>query len=164
MRFRHRVGEVDVHMFLVDGIQSVGSDFNIKYNAQTAHSDFVSYSGHSGLGANIRALARKGSFTPGQYQIYLVNGCDTFAYVDDMLRDKHVQVNPGFGPNKFFDIITNAMPSFFHMNAASNMAVIHALLGKNATYQQMLSEFDRSQRAVVTGEEDNNWPSPFLPR
>jgi len=161
VRFRHRVGEIDIHMFLVEGIQSVGSDFEEKYNAQTAKSDFVSYSGHSGLGANIRALARKGSFTTGQYQIYLVNGCDTFAYVDDMLRDKAALANPGFGPHKFIDIITNAMPSYFHWNSHSNMTVIRTLLGKKMTYQQMLASFDRNQRAVVTGEQDNAWPSPF---
>jgi len=161
LRFRVRSGEVDAHLFLVESIQSVGADFNAKYNAQTAKSDFVSYSGHSGLGANIRALARKGSFEPGQYRIYMVNGCDTFAYVDDMLRDKSAQSNPDFGPNKFFDIITNAMPSYFHMNSHSNMVVIHALLGKRLTFRQMLANFDGNQRPVVTGEHDNSWPAPF---
>ena len=161
LRFRVRAGEIDIHLFLVEGIQTVGADFNTKYNAQTSKSDFVSYSGHSGLGANIRALARKGSFIPGQYQIYLVNGCDTFAYVDYMLRDKHAQANPDFGPDKFFDIITNAMPSYFHMNTHSNMTVIRTLLGQRLTYRQMLSNFDSNQRAAVTGEQDNAWPAPF---
>jgi hypothetical protein len=152
---------IDVQIFLVDEIKSVDEQFRSRYNARTAVSDFVSYSGHSGLGANIRALATMGRFAPNHYQIYLVNGCDTFAYVDNALRDAHQLVNPDFGPDKYFDIITNAMPSYFHMNAASNMAVIQGLLSRSWTYRQILAGFDQSQRAAVTGEQDNNWPLPF---
>lgn len=154
-------GVLDVRLFLVDGIRSTRPDFQPKYNERTKVSDFVSYSGHSGLGANIRALAGMGQFVAGQYQIFLINGCDTFAYVDGALRDAHQVVNPTFGPNKFFDIITNAMPSYFHMNSTSNMVVIGALSAKSQTYREMLAGFDQAQRANVTGEEDNLWPLPF---
>ena len=41
------------------------------------------------------------------------------------------------------------------------MAVIRGLIGKSKTYRQILAGFDRYQRAVVTGEEDNLWPKPF---
>lgn len=159
--FATDVGSLDVHLYLVDGIRSVDADFRAKYNERTQKSDFVSYSGHSGLGANIRALARMGSFLAGQYQIFLINGCDTFAYVDDALTNAHKAVNPDFAPNKFFDIITNAMPSYFHSNSRANMQVIDGLLRKQKNYREILAGFDQSQRANVTGEEDNAWPLPF---
>ncbi len=154
-------GELDIHLFLVNGIREVDQDFITKYNARTQISDFVSYSGHSGLGANIRAMARMGSFVAGQYQIFMINGCDTMAYVDYAIRDAHQAANPDAGPNKYFDMITNAMPSYFHANSRANLAVISGLIGKTATYRQILSGFDINQRAGVNGEEDNNWPQPF---
>jgi hypothetical protein len=161
MTFNTVAGELDVQLYMVEGIRMVDQAFRDNYNARTKISDFVSYSGHSGLGANIQALAGMGQFVQGQYQIFLVNGCDTFAYVDNSLRDAHAAVNPGEGVNKYFDIITNAMPSYFHMNATSNMAVINALIGKALTYRELLAGFDINQRAAVTGEQDNRWPLPF---
>jgi hypothetical protein len=38
---------------------------------------------------------------------------------------------------------------------------MQAFLGRSKTYRQILSGFDRTQRAVVTGEEDNAWPAAF---
>jgi hypothetical protein len=151
-------GRMNVALLLVDEIRSVDADFKARYNERTKISDYVSYSGHSGLGANIRALAKMGSFVPNQYQLYLVNGCDTFAYVDGSLRDAHAAINPGYGPNKFFDIITNAMPSYFSMDSLSNIVILRALVLQNMTYRQLLAGFDISQRANVTGEEDNGQP------
>jgi hypothetical protein len=155
-------GTLDIHLYLVDDIKSVNQEFRDKYNKRTQNSDYVSYSGHSGLGANIRALANMGKFAEGQYQIFLINGCDTFAYVDDSLRKAHQAVNPEHGLDKFVDVITNAMPAFFSALPQDNWAVINGLLGKTQTYREILSGFDTYQRAAVTGEEDNNWPEPFI--
>lgn len=161
MIFETAQGTLDVEILLIDGILSTDDAFRKRYNERTKTSDLVSYNGHSGLGANIRALARLGTFVQGQYQLFFVNGCDTFAYVDNALRDAHAAVNPGYGPSKFFDIITNAMPSYFRSNADNNVALIQAFLGRSKTYRQIMSGFDRVQRAVVTGEEDNAFPAPF---
>ncbi len=161
LTFEVEAGLVDLHIFLVDGIRSVSNDFVAKYNKRTEISDFVSYNGHSGLGANIRALARMGNFQRGQYQIFLINGCDTFAYVDDALNTAHRNVNPDYPATKYLDLITNATPSYFHENSRANISVIDSLLNKDKTYRQILSSFDISQRAAVTGEEDNLWPLPF---
>ncbi len=162
-KFALAQGELDLVLILVEDIKAVypGSEIEKIYNERTMNSDFVSYSGHSGLGANIRKLANMGNFVPGQYQIFLINGCDTFAYVDEALAKAHEKVNPGSARYKYFDILTNAMPSFFHMNARSNMAVITALVEGKKTYQEILAGFDPNQRAVVTGEEDNAYPNPF---
>jgi len=152
---------IEVHIFLVEDIKNVDARFRQLYNKLTQISDFISYSGHSGLGENIRALANMGTFRQGQYQIFLINGCDTFAYVDAALSEAHARVNPSSGIDKYIDIITNAMPSYFHMNSRSNMAVINALVESKKTYRQILSNFDPYQKAVVTGEQDNRWPEPF---
>ena len=160
--FATEFGRIDAHLYLVDGIRSVDAAFQEKYNERTKTSDFVSYSGHSGLGANIRAMARMGSFLKDKYQIFLINGCDTFAYVDGALTRAHHDVNPDFAPTKFIDIITNAMPSYFHSNSRSNMQVIDGLLKQESTYRAILAGFDSYQRANVTGEEDNRWPLPFV--
>jgi hypothetical protein len=162
MQWRHNRGEIDVMIMLVDGIREVNEEFEKVYNERTKISDVVSYSGHSGLGANIRALARMGSFEKDHYQIYFVNGCDTYAYVDSALEDAHQAVNPDYPASKFFDIITNAMPSYFHANASANLSLLSALSEASKTYREILEDFDRSQRALVTGEEDNRWPKPFI--
>jgi hypothetical protein len=161
MTFSLPQGTLDIALFLIDGIRVAPLNFQEIYNQRTLISDFISYSGHSGLGANIRALAHMGNFQKDQYQIFLINGCDTFAYVDEALRDAHHKVNPDFGPDKFVDIITNAMPSYFHMNRRSNMEIITALVDQKLDFEQILNGFDQRQRAVVTGEQDNKWPLDF---
>jgi hypothetical protein len=154
--------EIDVHLYLIDDIKTVDTDFSAKYNKRTLSSDFIAYNGHAGLGANIRALARMGEFVKGHYQVFLINGCDTFAYVDDSLNVAHQEVNPDFGPDKFVDVITNAMPAFFYSMPAANIAVIEGLLNEDKSYRDILSNFDEYQKASVSGEQDNMWPKPFL--
>ncbi|MBT4762017.1 MAG: hypothetical protein HOO06_09995 [Bdellovibrionaceae bacterium] len=155
-------GPVEVNLFLVEGIRFPYNGFRQKYNKLTKYSDFISYAGHSGLGANIRALARMGKFVKDQYQIFLINGCDTFAYTDHALRDAHVEVNPlADSPYRYIDLITNAMPAFFHSNVRAVMAVVRGLTEKRKTYREILSDFDSYQKASVVGEHDNRWPEPF---
>lgn len=158
MVFQTPRGPVDIHMILIDDITATDEAFEKHYNERSKISDFISYSGHSGLGANVRAMANLGTFVPGKYQLFMINGCDSFAYADHSLRDAHAAVNPHAGASKYFDLITNAMPSYFTNNASSNMTVLNALIAGQGTYEQILSRFDINQRAVVTGEEDNGMP------
>jgi hypothetical protein len=164
LAFETPSGPLDVHVFLVESLSHAlerDAVFVDSYGKRTLSSDFVAYSGHSGFGANVQRLSTSGRFTPGKYQIFLLNGCDSFAYVDTALRDAHHAANPSATPHKYYDVITNAMPSFFHMNATATMAVLRALVGKHKTYRQLLGDFDPKQRATVMGEEDNTWPAPF---
>ncbi len=150
---------VNVNLLLVDkyGLIEAPEKFAKRYAKRTAISDFVSYNGHSGFGENIRALTQMGSFVKGQWQLFFVNGCDTFLYVDDSLRAAHADVNPGSTPYQFFDVITNAMPSPFNGMANANYAVVRAMVGKTQTYRQVLSQMAAMQHAIVIGEEDNAW-------
>lgn len=138
LKFNNEVGEVDLVLILVDSIRNVieGSEIQKIYRVRSEISDFISYNGHSGLGANIRKLSSMGSFVQNQYQIFMVNGCDTFAYIDDSLARAHQLVNPDYLPSKFFDIITNSMQSYFHRNAESNITLLSALLEKKKTYKK----------------------------
>ena len=161
LTFRTPRGLVDVAIFLVDSVTSADESFIQNYQQRTLFSDFVAYGGHSGLGDNIQALVNLGRYQSGQYQVFLLNGCDTFSYTDDKLRNDHLAVNPGSSPDKYVDIITNARPSFFNHMTRAVMRVASGLYHQKETYRQILAGFEGSQRAAVTGEEDNRWPAPF---
>ena len=62
---------------------------------------------------NIRALAAKGDWAPEQYVVVYMNGCDTYAYVDDALYAAHRDVNPDETGTRYVDLVTNAMPAIF---------------------------------------------------
>ncbi len=149
-----------VTALLVDNVRTAGPAFNARYNDLSETADMIFYNGHAGLGQNVRALANKGSFLPGKYQIFFMNGCDTFAYVDGALAQKKASINPD-DPNgtKYLDMVTNAMPSFFSSMPYASMALIEGLLDVDApkTWETIFAEIDDAEVVVVTGEEDNEY-------
>lgn len=150
--------KVHITALLTNQIRNTNAAFDARYAAVTPTADFLSYNGHSGLGANIRALTRKGSWRAGQYTLAFVNGCDTYAYVDSSLAQARAMLNPDDPTGtKHLDIATNAMPSFFHSNARNNMTFIRSLMNvaQPLSYEQIFKLIDRSQVIVVSGEEDN---------
>lgn len=150
--------DVEVHAMLVDSIQSADATFNARYAELSTRADLIAYNGHSGLGANIRALARKGRWEAEQYVVVFMNGCDTYAYVDAALAEAHAAVNPD-DPNgtKHLDIVTNAMPSLFSSMPYATMALVRGLLSYDQprTYEQIFEDIDSSQVVLVSGEQDN---------
>jgi hypothetical protein len=132
--------------------------FRDRYESLSTRADFIVYNGHAGLGSNIRSLASKGKWTQGQYVVVYMNGCDTFAYVDDSLSSAHRAVNPddttGF---KYMDMVNNSMPAFFASMSGATMAVFRGLMSYDSpvTYEQMFKNVDSSQVVMVTGEQDN---------
>jgi hypothetical protein len=64
-----------------------GPVFEDRYNELSTDADVIVYNGHAGLGQNVRKLATMGRFKSGKYQIFYMNGCDTFAYVDGSLAE-----------------------------------------------------------------------------
>lgn len=162
MSFQSTKGIIDIE---IDLIGRVGSDkekaFEERYNERTLISDLISYSGHAGYGANIRDLAKLGRFAKGQYQIFLLNGCSTFSYLNDALRKAHQAVNPEEGPDKYVDFVLNSLPSYFNAGTPANMALISALAAPAKTYRQIFAGVGPQQRIVVTGEQDN---ADWLPR
>ena len=151
---------IEVVALLVDNVRTAGLDFDRRYESLTPDADLIAYNGHAGLGANIRALARKGAWRRGQYAIVFMNGCDTYAYVDDALFAAHAEVNPDDPRGtKYLDIVTNAMPSFFRSMANATLVLIEGLMqyDEPLTYERMFQRVDSSQVILVTGEEDNTF-------
>lgn len=149
---------VKVTALLVDNVRTAGAAFDQRYATLSTTADLIAYNGHAGLGANVRALARKGRWVAGKYLIVFMNGCDTYAYVDGYMAEQRAALNPDDPTGtKYMEIVTNAMPSYFHQTPEASMALITGLLAHDAprTYERMFRDIDRAQVVLVTGEQDN---------
>ena len=149
---------IHVVALLVDNVRTAGATFDARYEALSTRADLIVYNGHAGLGANVRALARKGNWVAGQYVIAFLNGCDTYAYVDGALAEAHAAVNPDDpAGTKHVDLVANAMPSYFSDMAGATMALFRGLVGYDApkTYEQIFRDVSSAQVVLVTGEHDN---------
>ncbi|MGE0550989.1 MAG: PPC domain-containing protein [Kofleriaceae bacterium] len=141
--------------------------FRTRYNTLSSRADLITYNGHAGLGKHVRALANAGAWVAGQYVIVYINGCDTFAYIDDALQKAHKRINPDDTTGyKYVDIVNNAMPADFASMPQATMAMFRGLLEYNAprTFEQLFYNIDRTQIALVVGEQDNTYtPGPSGP-
>jgi hypothetical protein len=150
--------KVKVTALLVDSITSVWTGFKERYESLTPTADLIAYNGHAGLGQNVRALARMGRWNPGKYQVFFMNGCDTFAYVDGSLAQTRATINPDDPTGtKYMEFVTNALPSYFHSMAGASAALVKGFMNVDApmTYDKMFEGIDRAEVVLVTGEEDN---------
>jgi hypothetical protein len=145
---------------LVDNVREGGPTFEQRYNELSGQADVIVYNGHAGLGQNVRALARMGTFLPGKYQIIYMNGCATFAYVDGHLAETRAALNPDDPTGtKYMEIITNPMPPTWDSLPINTMSMVRDLVKLEAPvdYETLLGNFDQSGFVVVTGEEDNTF-------
>jgi hypothetical protein len=152
--------QVKVTAFLVDDISSPFAGFDRRYESLTPTADLIAYNGHAGLGQNVRALAKKGRFVANKYQVFFMNGCDTFAYVDGSLAEARSSLNKSDpSGTKFMEFVTNAMPSFFRSMSDASSALISGFLSfdQPKTYEKMFQGIDRAEVVLVTGEEDNEF-------
>jgi hypothetical protein len=159
-------GSVYVNVFLVDSVGSVSAAWDKRYIELTADADMVLYNGHAGLGANVAALSRKGKWFPGKYQIFFMNGCDTFAYFDNTLPSIRAALNPEDpSGTRYMDFITNAMPAYFNSLQEDSTALLRAAVNHTTptTYQNIFKNMDRVQVVAVTGEEDNVFHPTYDP-
>ena len=156
--------KVRVHMLLVDNVRTQGPAFDARFAALTPQADMVMYHGHAGLGANVRSLLEKGSYTAGHHLLFFMNGCDTFAYVDGRLRETRAALNADDpSGTKYLDMVTNAMPSYADAYS-SEPVMLEALVdyARPRTYADIFRGIDYRQVVVVTGEEDNEF-TPGMP-
>ncbi|NUP10234.1 MAG: hypothetical protein HOW73_29645 [Polyangiaceae bacterium] len=150
--------KIVINALLVDNVSTAPSSFYSRYEGLSTEADVIFYNGHAGLGQNVRALAQRGEFRAEKYQIFFMNGCDTFAYVDGSLAKMRSTINPDDPTGtKYMDMVTNAMPAFFSSMPTASMALIKSLADKEKpkSYQDIFAAIDSSQVVVVTGEEDN---------
>ena len=152
--------QVNVYAFMIRSVSAAGNEFWNQYEQLTPTADYIVYNGHSGLGQNIRKLARRGSWRTGQYTIVFMNGCDTYAYIDSALADAHAAVNEDDPEGtKYLDVVANAMPSYVSSTAEATMAIMRGLLSYDdpMTYEEILKQIDSAEVALVTGEHDNTF-------
>lgn len=151
---------VVVYTLMVDNVRTAGRTFDTRFGELSRNADLIIYNGHAGLGANIRALASKGIWEVGQYVMVFMNGCDTYAYVDNALFDAHARVNSDDpAGTRYTDVINNAMPAFFASMSGATMALIRGILKYDSplTYEQIFKDIDQNQIVIVSGEEDNTF-------
>jgi hypothetical protein len=143
------------------------TSFDDWYDARTLDADMIIYSGHAGLGANVRALSQKGSFRRGHYVVMVINGCDTLAYLDGTLAERRRTDNPDDpAGTKHMDTVTNVLGGYFHSGDETSLTLLNAFVSAldapPKTYAQLLGEIDPTQISVVTGEEDNVFEPAML--
>jgi hypothetical protein len=158
--------EIVVTAILVNSVPSAGAAFNKRYAELATNADLVMYNGHAGLGANVRYLATLGHWFPGKYQILFMDGCDTFAYVDDSIAKQRALLNADDPTGtRYMDMVTNAMPAYFVSLADSTMTLIRALSAPTQpkSWGTIFRDIDPAQVAVVTGEEDNRFTPSYDP-
>jgi hypothetical protein len=154
--------KVNVYALLTDNVRTGLSEptFRARYESLSTRADFITYNGHAGLGANIRALSQAGKWVTGQYVVMFQNGCDTMAYVDSSLSDAHKAVNPDDTTGyKYVDIINNALPAYFSNMSEASLAYLRGFLsyGDPKTYEQIMGAVSSTQLNMVTGEQDNTF-------
>jgi hypothetical protein len=157
--------KISVTALLTDGIAQAPQSFYDRYESLSGDADIIAYNGHSGLGQNVRALSSHGKFKKGKYQIFFMNGCDSFAYVDGSLAQTRAALNPDDPTGtKYMEFVTNAMPAFFASMPNATNVLMDGLLSYKApkTYDQIFAGVDSSQIILVTGEEDNTY-TPATP-
>ena len=146
---------VDARMVAPD-LSTETADFDAWYDARTPEADLIMYSGHAGLGWNVRTLMNKGVFRTGKYVIWAVNGCDTFAYVDRTLAKRRALLNADDpSGTKYMDVVSNVMAAWFHTGSETTVTLLDGLVTAPKTYRDIFAKIDPSQVVTVTGEEDN---------
>lgn len=157
-----RERSVQIDVLVVQSLASVGADFSTRYDALSEKADLIAYTGHSGMGKNLGALARKGKVAPGKYQIMLVNGCESFALLDSTASDRRRDANGASDPEgtKFLDVIGNALPGYVSSFASMPSNLYDAVVSADTpkSYSKILDEMPSEQMVVVFGEEDNRDP------
>ena len=138
-----------------------GPDFEQRYGPLSEKADLVTYVGHSVLGKNTRALSQMSRAKAGKYQLFVFNSCDSFAYADTTLTDRHAAANGPSDPKgtKFLDVMTNVLPSYVDNESTSLLVVVNALIGRDRpkTYDRILAGLPSDQMVIVWGEDDNTF-------
>ncbi len=158
---RGRVRDVNVDVFVVDRIERVGVDFDDAFDALTENADMIMYNGHTESGEGLDALSSKGRVVPGHYQLVLLNGCQSFALMDDTMIERRRTANGDADPNgtRFLDVVTNALPGYADTLASISSSVLAAAVAADTPkhYNELLSKMPEANVAVVFGEEDNRF-------
>ena len=154
-----RSHDVRLRAFLVDSVAGAGADFDAAFGEASETADLVYYSGHSGMGTNVTALAAKARVKKGHYQLLYLYGCETFAYIGQGMLDRRIAVHGSADDPKgtrHLDVVANALPVYGD-DGKTLLGLQRALLAPDRprSYRELLSEFAPRDLVVVFGDEDN---------
>jgi len=152
--------KIEIHTFLIDSPRQTTSQFDAKYRELSQNADIIIYNGHAAYGDNVRQFASKGSPRSGQYTIFSMMGCDSYAYIDDQMAKQRRLLNPDdVTGSKYLDMITNIMPTNPTLLNTAATALIGGVTNpeKPVSYYDILRRFERNHFAVVTGDLDNEY-------
>ena len=152
-------GTLVVNLLLTTSLKYIGSSFDARFGELSKDADIISYGGHSGLSKNIKAIAHKEKANPKQYQVWFLDGCSTFAYLDtslvDRRREMHGAEDDPYG-TKYLDLVLNAQPAPWYTGSASQWTVLsHLADDEHHSFMEIVDELGSSATPVVSGEEDN---------
>lgn len=157
---RERVVKVDV-LVVPKELSQAGADFETRYGPLSEQADLLLYNGHAGLGTEINAFGRAGNVVAGKYQIALLNGCQTFAYIDTTMTDRRRAANGESDPDgtRYLDVVANALTSRTENFVSTSNSLFGALLHVDSPqrWSDILGRLPEGQIAVVFGEEDNRY-------
>ena len=157
-----RARDVNVDVIVVQKLERVGPDFDARYDTLSEKADIVMYNGHTESGQGINTLARKGKVAAGKYQLFLLNGCQSFALIDSTMTDRRRDANgleADPAGTRFLEVIGNALPGYAHTLASVSATVFAAAVHPDEpkNYNALMSEMPKANVVVVFGEEDNRF-------
>lgn len=150
---------VNITGILVQEVSTAGAQFDARYEALSAKADIVVYYGHSGLGKNIRSLARTTGAAKGKYQLAYLYACQTLGYLDPAMFERRTALNEGDPEGtKFLDIIASTLPAYGDQGRAF-FDLYRAVLDQAApkSFNDIIRSADASHIPVVYGEHDNTF-------
>lgn len=149
--------------YFVGDVSSAGPEFTESYAEASLGADLIVYSGHSGLGTNIAALANATRAKRGQYQIVFFNGCQTLGYLGPAMHESRIALNGRREDphgTKFLDVIVTALPAYAEQTPTEQL-LFDAAIERKKGWGELLRSFSQEQRALhltsVFGEDDNTF-------
>jgi hypothetical protein len=144
---------------LVQELAGAGAQFERHYEELTAKADVVVYYGHSGLGKNIKALARTTGAERGHYQLVYLYACQTLGYLDPAMFERRAALNEGDPEGtKYLDIIANTLVAYGDQGQAF-LDLYRVIVDQGApkTFNQILRSAASTHIPIVYGEHDNTF-------
>lgn len=139
------------------------------------HDSYFAWLGHSRVGSGFDAMVFKQMLLSNpnyysitnNYQLVYWGGCNSYSYYAEPFFKIKAAQQPELDPagTKSLDIIANALPSLFILNARNALVQLRALINMDrpTSYQNMIKEMEQEAAsvgtktlAVVLGDEDNS--------
>lgn len=150
--------KVSIDVVITESMGAPASQFSAWLKQSSSRADYVVYSGHSGLGANIQSFLRVVTPARGQYQVMFLDGCNTYQYMDNAAQDIRAKLNADDPHGTLYlDQIANVLPAWTDKALPAIANVYDVLVHDDApkTYNELVRGMPDPENVVVTGELDN---------